>query len=85
MIRWCAFVNPIHLTTSRVLFLFHDIMCGQLLLLITLNKFTDMLHHSLSDYVTPAVSVWRDCILYVCRIGLCARDYARVMVGMVLT
>ena len=22
---------------------------------------------------------------YVCRIGLCARDYARVMVGMVLT
>ena len=25
------------------------------------------------------------CLLYVCRIGLCARDYARVMVGMVLT
>ena len=21
------------------------------------------------------------CLLYVCRIGLCARDYARVMVG----
>ena len=24
-------------------------------------------------------------LLYVCRIGLCARDYGRVMVGMVLT
>ena len=24
------------------------------------------------------------CLQYVCRIGLCARDYARVMVGMVL-
>ena len=25
------------------------------------------------------------CLLHVCRIGLCARDYAGVMVGMVLT
>ena len=44
-----------------------------------------MLLHSLSVYVTPAVSVWRGCnqhLLYVCRIGLCAKDVARIMVEM---
>ena len=48
-----------------------------------------MLHHSLSVYITPAVSQSGGSayqhLLYVCRIGLCARDYARVIVGMVLT
>ena len=49
---------------------------------------TDMLHHSLSDYANPAVSMWRFAyqhLQYVCRIGLRARDYARVMLGIVLT